>query len=607
MLADLVAGCDPDAPNALSQLANHLAKPTHALPTDAHTDAGSSHQHAQQQQLITLQNQHLALDEPPAHLVPPPPHRTTPHAPTQPPINAPTHAPTHAPTLAQTVDAAPEHLASDTWNQSAEIAWRDAAPPDTAAPRHHPLPTAGMTLPQPPVDWAIDSAWSRAHRPDESHAAHVARETFRQLQSGDNGEMSAAAWGDAVAASLALAPAEAEAAARRASRMARHIRPPAPQQPEWRGADVDWYPPRVESVHGGQAAVEAPQADALERAWEESAAAAATSSLDGLHELWDALGNADEGGTQSLREAWEEAAERELDEYEFQANNPYLGQSGLLERGRAMFERGQLSEAILALEAFVQAEPQHSVAWQTLGQAHADADDDRRAIACLRRAVAADASNLDALLALGVSYTNELDESRALDHLRRWIDLHPSFCHLGGSSRGGSSGESATQARMRLASRFEGAAAVAPSSADVQLVLGVLYNLSREYSRAAAAFERAIELSPMDYSLWNKLGATKANGMSFEAAVPCYVRALELKPQYVRALTNLGISYGNMLSHEASAQCYLEAISLNPGAEHVWSYIPMALSSMGRSDLIGKLFSSDRSRPPSWEQLQAST
>ena len=63
-------------------------------------------------------------------------------------------------------------------------------------------------------------------------------------------------------------------------------------------------------------------------------------------------------------------------------------------------------------------------------QAHADADDDAAAISCLRRAVAADAQNLAALLALGVSYTNELDASRALDHLRLWLRRHPDFASL---------------------------------------------------------------------------------------------------------------------------------------------------------------------------------
>lgn len=41
-----------------------------------------------------------------------------------------------------------------------------------------------------------------------------------------------------------------------------------------------------------------------------------------------------------------------------------------------------------------------------------------QAIACLRRAVASDAHNLEALLSLGVSYTNELDQTRALEHLQ---------------------------------------------------------------------------------------------------------------------------------------------------------------------------------------------
>jgi len=136
---------------------------------------------------------------------------------------------------------------------------------------------------------------------------------------------------------------------------------------------------------------------------------------------------------------------------------------------------------------------------------------------------------------------------------------------------------------------------VAPRNPDLHAVLGVLHNLSRDYPAAIASFEAALELRPTDYSLWNKLGATRANSLSCEAAVPCYIRALELKPHYVRALSNLGISYGNLSSHEAAAQCYLKALSLNPEADHVWSYLTMVFSAMGRPDLVEKASRRDHS------------
>ena len=393
-----------------------------------------------------------------------------------------------------------------------------------------------------------------------------------------------------------------------------------------------------------QAADQAGEGEGMMQAWHEALREdGIESSLPEMEALWAALKGGEHGGFEA---AWDPSLlEAGYDDYAFAPVNPFVGKEvpgGLLALGTELFARGELSQAVLALEAAVQRSPDDSIAWQTLGQAHADSDEDSRAIGCLRRAVSSDPHNLEALLALGVSYTNELDQSRALHHLQHWLESHPDFASLGlavepaakanpfrlqqqaprqhghrmgtaWAPRGGTAWARwrctacALHARcmctacalhvhcmctaytLQVTDNFARAVTHAPANADLHAVLGVLYNLSRDYPAAVAAFEAALQLRPTDYSLWNKLGATQANSMECAKALPCYVNALELKPQYVRALSNLGISYSNMMSYDAAGSCYLKALSLNPEAKHIWSYLGMTLTSMGRPDLVDKV------------------
>eukprot|EP00883_Tetradesmus_obliquus_P013392 jgi/Sobl393_1/6343/SZX78416.1 len=270
-------------------------------------------------------------------------------------------------------------------------------------------------------------------------------------------------------------------------------------------------------------------------------------------------------------------------EYQFAANNPFLGDPAALEKGRDLFKRGLLSEAALALEAEVQANPQNATAWRLLGTVHAENDDDRQAIAALDKALQASPDSLEVLLALGVSHTNELDAGEALSYLHRWLSGHPTYRDAAAAA--GPPPDS-SQALSHTVHLFEQVVASHPQDTELQLALGVLHHLNRRYDGAIAAFQRALELRPGDYSLWNKLGATLANYSHSSEAVAAYRKALDLKPNYMRAWTNMGISYANLGDYMASAAYYVRALSMNPEAQHVWGYLRTSLACAGQVELL---------------------
>ncbi|KAE8713747.1 Peroxisome bioproteinsis protein 5 [Hibiscus syriacus] len=212
-----------------------------------------------------------------------------------------------------------------------------------------------------------------------------------------------------------------------------------------------------------------------------------------------------------------------------------------------------------------------------------------QAIAAMMRAQEADPTNLEVLLALGVSHTNELEQSAALKYLYGWLRHHPKYGTLA-SPELANSLYYADVARL-----FNEAAQMSPEDADVHIVLGVLYNLSREYDKAIAAFKTALKLKPNDYSLWNKLGATQANSVQSADAILAYqqpfglsldLQALDLKPNYVRAWANMGISYANQGMYEESIRYYVRALAMNPKADNAWQYLRISLSSASRNDMV---------------------
>jgi len=288
-------------------------------------------------------------------------------------------------------------------------------------------------------------------------------------------------------------------------------------------------------------------------------------------------------------------------EYQFvhtPQTNPMSDVKSPFEEGLRLLRSGETQQAISAFEAELQARPDNAEAWRYLGQAHAENEAERQAIACLLKAVSLDPYNLPALMTLGVSFANDLDESRSLNYLKTWLLNNPEYQDGALAAQrqsieeyeqlyGGGTGQSMdVTLHDEVIKMFVNATTINSNDSDLYTVLGVLYHLTEDYDKSIESFKTSLRLQPEDPFVWNKLGATQANNSRSAEASHAYRRALQLRPKFVRALTNLAISYANQGKHDDAARAYLDSLSHNPEADHVWSYLRISLSRMGRDELV---------------------
>lgn len=205
------------------------------------------------------------------------------------------------------------------------------------------------------------------------------------------------------------------------------------------------------------------------------------------------------------------------DQYEFTANNPYLSR-------QASPTHRNLTESILVLEAAVQHDPTNAKAWYELGVRQQENENDVAAIAALRQAVRNEPSLLDSWIALAVSYTNESAREDAYDALESWMMHSDKYKSIAERNTSGHSRHEQITNMFIEAARMSAGESL---DADVQVGLGVLFNISEEYQKAVDCFEAALSKRPevrcpalallviacnnprpglQDYLLWNKLG-----------------------------------------------------------------------------------------------------
>lgn len=327
--------------------------------------------------------------------------------------------------------------------------------------------------------------------------------------------------------------------------------------------------------------------------------------IDSKNKEWAGIDSTEQSES-SLR-----ASENLYTDYIFQKNNPFILNNTIptLEEATSL---PVLVESILALEAIVQNDPKNAKAWLQLGNYQQENEREPQAISALKKATELNPKLLDAWMSLAISYSNEEYIENAYDALESWILNSDKYSHLLNKypmfmNHSDDRHKFLTDLLLECA-RFKPGADLDP---DVQIGLGLLFNLSGEYDKAIDCFSSAISKRPMDHILYNRLGAMLANNNEPQKAIEAYFHALEINPSYIRARYNLAISCMNINEVKEAVEHLLGALSIQSGnneyygaegigdgpdanSTSVWETLRTALITLGRKDLLDRVDARDR-------------
>jgi len=212
--------------------------------------------------------------------------------------------------------------------------------------------------------------------------------------------------------------------------------------------------------------------------------------IDSKNKVWAGIDTTDQSES-SLR-----ASDNLYSDYIFQKNNPFI-QNNTIPTLEEALNLPNLIESILALEAIVQKDSQNANAWLQLGNHQQENEREPQAISALKKATELNPKLLDAWMSLAISYANEEYIENAYDSLESWILNSDKYNHILNKypmfmTRFADRHKFITDLLLDCA-RFRPGVDLDP---DVQIGLGLLFNLSGEYDKAIDCFEAAITKRP---------------------------------------------------------------------------------------------------------------
>jgi superkiller protein 3 len=286
-----------------------------------------------------------------------------------------------------------------------------------------------------------------------------------------------------------------------------------------------------------------------------------------------------------------------------------------LNLGSALFDKGQVDEAIACYQRAIALDPKNAGAHNGLGIALNAKGQVDEAIACSRKAIALDPKLAGAYSNMGLTLLEKGQVDEAIANCRKAVAVDPkcveahhnlgkALYHKGQLDEAIASfrtaialdpkafrAHSGLGAVLREKGQLEEAIAscrtaieLDPNFGSAHMHLGNALRDKGQLDEAIASCKKAIQLDPKDAMAHNNLGIALQYKGQLDEAIASHRKAVELDPKLALAHLNLGGAlYGKGLVDEAIAS-YKKALALDPKLAAVHNNLGAALSDKGQLD-----------------------
>jgi tetratricopeptide (TPR) repeat protein len=234
--------------------------------------------------------------------------------------------------------------------------------------------------------------------------------------------------------------------------------------------------------------------------------------------------------------------------------------------GLAFKEQGKVDDAIAAMQAAVAANPNHGMAWASLGHLYKQKKDLPKAIDAYEHATALIKKDKVLWENLGTAYANS--EPPRLDDAERVLMVACKLDPKDGSIRG----KLGTIKRKK--NDYAGAIvqleiAVKTKDPDPEWwhSLGVAYRFAKRDDDAIMAYQKAIEGAPNEARYHFDLGAAYRRKQDPDKAIPEYVKATDLDPGFADAWFDLGFMYKENHENDKAVDALNHYLAANKGQD----------------------------------------